>query len=175
MKPVLLDLFCGAGGAAMGYHRAGFEVVGVDIDPQPHYPFEFIQADWQEPLWILPGVWEREGRPYAIHASPPCQAYSGMTKKWGRSADHPDLMEPVREHLAEIGVPFVLENVVGGAAREPDHALRLNGRAAEAGTSPDRRHHGVRSSMVALSAGSLATATGAGAAGLRPRRRQERS
>ncbi len=91
-RPVLLDLFCGAGGAAMGYHRAGFDVVGVDIKPQPHFPFEFIQADWEEPLYVLPGLWEREGRPYAIHASPPCQRYSGMTKKWARSEEHPDLV-----------------------------------------------------------------------------------
>jgi DNA (cytosine-5)-methyltransferase 1 len=112
-RPILLDLFCGAGGAAMGYHRAGFDVVGVDINPQPHYPFEFIQADWAEPLYILPGMWEREGRPYAIHASPPCQAYSAMTKRWARSDEHPDLIGPVREHLEAIGAPFVIENVVG--------------------------------------------------------------
>lgn len=118
-RPILLDLFCGAGGAAMGYHRAGFDVVGVDIKPQPHFPFEFIQADWEEPLGILPGLWERQGRPYAIHASPPCQAYSTMTKKWGRSAEHPDLVEPVREHLEMIGAPFVLENVVGSPLVDP--------------------------------------------------------
>jgi DNA (cytosine-5)-methyltransferase 1 len=112
-RPILLDLFCGAGGAAMGYHRAGFDVVGVDINPQPHFPFEFIQADWEEPLWTLPGLWEREGRPYAIHASPPCQRYSSMTKRWDRSEDHPDLIAPVREHLEAIGVPYVIENVEG--------------------------------------------------------------
>lgn len=112
-RPRLLDLFCGAGGASAGYERAGFEVIGVDLYPQPNYPYEFIQADWEEPLWFLPGLWEREGVPYAIHASPPCQRYSTMTKKWGREDDHPDLIEPVREHLEAIGVPFVIENVAG--------------------------------------------------------------
>lgn len=118
-KPRLLDLFCGAGGAAMGYSRAGFEVVGVDIKPQPHYPFEFIQASWEEPLMFLPGLWEREGVPYAIHASPPCQRYSSMTKRWDRSDEHPDLVDPVREHLELIEAPFVLENVEGAPLRSP--------------------------------------------------------
>lgn len=114
-RPILLDLFCGAGGASAGYAEAGFEVVGVDLSPQPHYPYEFIESDWQDPLWVLPGLWEREGRPYAIHASPPCQLYSTMTKRHGaeRVATHPDLVDPVREHLLEIGAPFVLENVEG--------------------------------------------------------------
>jgi DNA (cytosine-5)-methyltransferase 1 len=113
VRPILLDLFCGAGGASMGYHRAGFDVVGVDSNPQPNYPFTFIQDDWQGPLMVLPGLWEREGRPYAIHASPPCQRYSSMTKKWGREDAHPDLVDPVREHLDLIGVPYVIENVAG--------------------------------------------------------------
>ncbi len=103
----------------MGYHRAGFEVVGVDIKPQPHFPFEFIQDGWAGPLTTLPGLWERTGRRYAIHASPPCQRYSTMTKKWGREDSHPDLVEPVRDELALIGVPFVIENVPGAPLESP--------------------------------------------------------
>lgn len=123
--PLLLDLFCGAGGAAMGYHRAGFEVVGVDINPQPHYPFEFIEADWEEPLHYLLGLWGRDGRPYAIHASPPCQRYSTMTKKWGREDDHPDLVAAVRQAIFDLtdpgatAVPYVIENVPGAPLWEP--------------------------------------------------------
>lgn len=120
---MLLDLFCGAGGAAMGYKRAGFdEIVGVDISPQPHYPFEFIEADWREPLAYLPGMWERAGAYYAIHASPPCQRYSTMTKKWGREDDHPDYVAEVQSALYEIGfdgIPFVIENVEGAPLRDP--------------------------------------------------------
>src|SRR5215471_11330739 len=72
-RPRLLDLFCGAGGAAMGYHRAGFEVIGVDIKAQPRYPFEFVQADALEVLSDL-GMWFWPGL-NAIHASPPCQLF----------------------------------------------------------------------------------------------------
>jgi DNA (cytosine-5)-methyltransferase 1 len=111
MKPKLLDLFCKAGGAAMGYHRAGFDVVGVDNQPQPHYPFEFIQTDWEEPLHYLPGLWERDGIPYAVHASPPCQRYSTMTKKWNRQDSHPDLIVPVREALQALECVYDIENV----------------------------------------------------------------
>jgi len=106
----LLDLYCKAGGAAMGYHRAGFEVVGVDIEPQPHYPFEFHQADAM--TFPLAGF-------DAIHASPPCQRYSTMTKKWGRESEHPDLVDPTRERLLEAGVPFVIENVPAAPLRSP--------------------------------------------------------
>lgn len=115
----MLDLFCGAGGAAAGYHQAGFEVVGVDIAPQPHFPFEFIQCDWEEALATIPGAWERAGEKYVVHASPPCQRYSSMTKKWGRSERHPDLVGAVREALEALEVPFVIENVEGAPLRDP--------------------------------------------------------
>ena len=104
MKPKLLDLFCGAGGAAMGYHRAGFEVVGVDINPQPHYPFEFHQADAL--------AFPLEGYD-AYHASPPCQAYSMMQHIHKNKATHPDLVEPTRILLTSTKKPFVVENVDG--------------------------------------------------------------
>lgn len=105
-KPKLLDLFCCAGGAAMGYHRAGFEVVGVDIAPQPHYPFEFHQSDALQYL-------AAHGHEYdAIHASPPCQAYSEFTPLTHRG-NHPDLIEPTRAALEALGKPYIIENVAG--------------------------------------------------------------
>jgi hypothetical protein len=101
----LLDLFCGGGGAAMGYHRAGFDVLGVDINPQPNYPFPFIQADAM--TFPLDGF-------DAIHASPPCQAYSMAGRLHpGSSANHPDLIAPTRERLRDTGLPYVIENVDG--------------------------------------------------------------
>jgi len=107
-RPILLDLFCGAGGAAMGYHRAGFEVVGVDIKPQPHYPFEFHQADAMTfPL----------GGYDVIHASPPCQAYTWAARRW--DVERADLVEPTRERLVATGLPYVIENVPGAPLREP--------------------------------------------------------
>jgi DNA (cytosine-5)-methyltransferase 1 len=107
----LLDLFCGAGGCAWGYRMAGFEIVGVDIEPQPNYPFEFWQAD---ALKVLPGLAARTGEiPVfdAIHASPPCQSYSDKMKHLAKP--QPMLIEPVRELLIETGLPWVIENVVG--------------------------------------------------------------
>ncbi len=100
-KPLLLDLFCGAGGAAMGYHRAGFDVVGVDIKPQPHYPFEFAQADAM--TFPLKGF-------DVIHASPPCQRYTRCTPPQHRDK-HADLLEPVSLRLQAVGVPYAIENV----------------------------------------------------------------
>ena len=106
MKPKLLDLFCGAGGASMGYYKAGFEVEGVDIKPQPHYPFKFYQTDALEfPL---------EGYD-AYHASPPCQDYS-VSKNLSpvdKSVKYPRLISPIRERLMSTGKPYVIENVVG--------------------------------------------------------------
>lgn len=117
MKPRLLDLFCGAGGAAVGYARAGFEVVGVDINRQPHYPFEFHQADAMS--FPLSGF-------DVIHASPPCQRYSILTAHWTRDT-HPDLIAPVRERLKAAGAPYVIETVAGGR-REMSEPLMLCGR-----------------------------------------------
>ena len=107
----ILDLFCCAGGAAVGYHRAGFEVVGVDINPQPHYPFEFIQADAL--TYLLDNWWDYD----AIHASPPCQAYSMMQNIYKNKDKHPDLIEPTRKALEAINKPFIIENVVGAPLR----------------------------------------------------------
>ena len=109
-RPRLLDLFCGAGGAAMGYHRAGFDVVGVDIEPQPNYPFEFWQANALEVLQE-DGHWSRFD---AIHASPPCQAYSEGGRRYPeKQASHPRLIKPTRELLSATGLPWVMENVIG--------------------------------------------------------------
>jgi len=127
MKPRLLDLFCGAGGAAKGYQRAGFYVVGVDNRPQPNYcGDEFVQADalswladWQE--LRMPG-WAKllsTGTPLAynfdaIHASPPCQAYTLMRHMGKRAGeDAPDLVAVTRDLLNASGLPWVMENVVG--------------------------------------------------------------
>jgi len=117
-RPRLLDLFCGAGGAAMGYHRAGFEVVGVDHRLQPRYAGDaFVLADALEYA-------TEYGRQFdVIHASPPCHAYiqwNGINlKKWGRLPEHPDLVEAVRIVLDASGKPWVLENVVGAPLCSP--------------------------------------------------------
>ena len=108
-KPRLLDLFCGAGGAAVGYHRAGFDVVGVDIEPQPHYPFEFWQMDALE-FCEDTGEWDFD----AIHASPPCPRYSVLRHaNITKGSDHPDLVGRTRELLQASGLPWVMENVPG--------------------------------------------------------------
>jgi len=104
----LLDLFCGAGGSAVGYHRAGFdEIVGVDNRPQPRYPFQFIQADALEYCAAHGNEFD------VIHASPPCQAYIALANLKGRKINHPDLIDPTRKALTATGVPFVIENVQG--------------------------------------------------------------
>ena len=117
--PRLLDLFCSQGGAGMGYHRAGFSVTGVDIKPQPHYPFDFIQGDALEFL-------AAHGHEYdVIHASPPCQGYCKQTGMEYR-ANHPRLIPVVRKELQATGKPFVIENVEG-ARRELDNPMMLCG------------------------------------------------
>lgn len=108
----LLDLFCGAGGAAMGYHRAGFDVVGVDINPQPRYPFDFIQADAMQALsspTLLTGF-------DVVHASPPCKSENPLRHL--HDVEHPDLLTPTLQRLADVSVPWVIENV-GGTEKLP--------------------------------------------------------
>ncbi len=108
-KPRLLDLFCGAGGAAVGYACAGFDVVGVDLNAQRRYPFAFEQADALHYLENAAQI--RNGFFQAIHASPPCQAYS--ITKHTHGVQHPDLLGPTRELLKDTGLPYVIENVAG--------------------------------------------------------------
>jgi DNA (cytosine-5)-methyltransferase 1 len=108
-RPRLLDLFCGAGGAAVGYHRAGFDVTGVDLLDQPRYPFQFIRADALDfPL---------DGHD-VIHASPPCQLYSALASIRPK-AGHPDLVAPIRVRLKGAGVPWIIENVHGAPLDRP--------------------------------------------------------
>lgn len=122
IRPLMLDLFCGAGGASKGYDEAGFDVVGVDHKPQPRYPYLFCQMDAMEALErLLAGkklVFRQKDEARiiylqsisAIHASPPCQAYSVATPD---KSKHPDLIGPVRELLKKTGKPYVIENVPG--------------------------------------------------------------
>lgn len=126
MKPKLhlLDLFCGAGGCSVGYSRAGFDVTGVDIKPQPSYPFRFIQSDANEFMQAICG------RGYAgmdlssfdvIHASPPCQKFSVTVhiNKVGRTMEFEDLLTPMRLQLMLSGKSYIIENVVGAPVAHP--------------------------------------------------------
>lgn len=105
MRPKVLDLFCGAGGASMGLYRAGFDVIGIDHRPQPRYPFRFIQADALEPPLDF-------SRFDLIWASPPCQAHSVLRHLYpGRS--YSCHIAHVRRMLEQSGKPYVIENVPG--------------------------------------------------------------
>lgn len=114
VRPRLLDTFCKAGGCTKGYQRAGFYVVGVDIEPQPRYcGDEFVQGDALEFI-------AQHGHAFdVIHASPPCQRFSTATRcnknqaRCKKAADHPDLIDPTRELLLTIAKPWVIENVPG--------------------------------------------------------------
>lgn len=108
-RPKALDLFCCAGGASMGLYRAGFDVTGVDIQPQPHYPFPFIQADAMAmSLRGFDFIW----------ASPPCQAHTLAQRI--RKNEHPDLIPATREMLKQSGAgAWVIENVPGAPLWNP--------------------------------------------------------
>lgn len=115
-KPLLLDLYCGAGGAGMGYYRAGFDVIGVDIEPQPDYPFAFWQGDALEFLRGEDFDWER-WQISAVHASPPCQYSCNLTKGTNAGRVYVNLIPQTRELLKQSGLPTVIENVQGADIR----------------------------------------------------------
>lgn len=122
-KPLVLDLYSCAGGSGMGFARAGFEPVGIDIEYQGSYPFEFHQ---EEALAYLTKVLDNDmrlpdgRRVHAVNASPPCQSYTALAKGTNNNSDaHPRLIEPTRELLQETGVPWLIENVVGAPLIKP--------------------------------------------------------
>jgi DNA (cytosine-5)-methyltransferase 1 len=136
-RPRLLDLFCGAGGAAVGYHRAGFDVVGVDIKPQPNYPFVFHQGDAM--TWPLDGF-------DVIHASPPCQDHSSLHP---RAHGTGWMLDATIERLAANGVPWVVENVEGPTVRMAGSWITLCGSMFPT-TTHLRRHRRFGSSEMLL-------------------------
>jgi len=110
-NPLIVDLFCGAGGASEGLVAAGFTVVGIDIKPQPNYPWQFYQSDALDVdlMWFA-----------AVWASPPCQAFTQLNNRHkDLSKRYPDLIAPVRELLQELKMPYIMENVPGAPLREP--------------------------------------------------------
>lgn len=132
-RPKLLDLFCCEGGASMGYHRAGFDVYGVDLFEdysQKRYPFPSVKMDALDALeWVVAVKAAPQFQTFsdgatvcwrdfdAIAASPPCQRYS-ITNA-ARRHDYPDLIAPVRELLIQTNKPYVIENVVGAPLVDP--------------------------------------------------------
>lgn len=120
----LLDLFCGAGGAAMGYHRAGFDITGVDQQPQPDYPFRFVQADAMDVLadsGFLAGF-------DVVHASPPCQGES-VSKVLNKGVQHERLLQPTLNALITLKAPWVVENVPGADVLTEFPRVRVCGSA----------------------------------------------
>lgn len=113
----VLDLFCGAGGAAAGYQHAGFEVWGADIDPQPEYPGEkFERMDVTE-FFDMPRSFFHAHFD-AIHASPPCQAHSALTKGTNKGNEYEDFIPRTRAWLDKVGLPYIIENVAGAPIRK---------------------------------------------------------
>jgi DNA (cytosine-5)-methyltransferase 1 len=112
-RPLAIDLFCCGGGASMGLYRAGFSVVGIDIEKQPHYPFPFIQAD----VTTLTSEWVSSFD--FVWASPPCQSFTRHAKQKGTAQNHPNLIPETRALLDAAGLPYVMENV-------PDAPLRTD-------------------------------------------------
>jgi DNA (cytosine-5)-methyltransferase 1 len=120
---LLLDLFCGGGGASWGYHQAGFDVIGVDSRPQPLYPFEFHQMDAMDALSRLRGdeaVFEGK-KVDLIHLSPPCKAHTRakhIREAQGRQSSEPNLLTPSLRMLEDVRTPWIVENVPGAPMRK---------------------------------------------------------
>ncbi|MBP2581874.1 DNA (cytosine-5)-methyltransferase 1 [Streptomyces sp. PvR006] len=128
-RPRLLDAFCCQGGASAGYAAAGFDVTGIDLHPQPRYPYRFIQGDAVEYI-------RNHGHEYdAIAGSPPCQGYSDAQVLQGR--DHPMLIAPTRDAMNATGRPWIIENVPGAAPHLIDPVV-LCGAMFGLGTYRDR-------------------------------------
>ncbi len=151
-RPRLLDLYCKAGGASTGYHRAGFEVVGVDKEPQPNYPFEFIQADALDVLADRTFL----SRFDAIAASPPCKSENPLRHLW--DVDHPDLLTPTLELLADVTIPWAIENVAG-SKKLPDALILcgtefgLKARCRDGQVRWLRRHRRFKTNFLVMGAG----------------------
>lgn len=132
-KPRLLDLFCCAGGAGMGYHRAGFDVIGVDIKRRPRNPFEVLERDCLglDPAWIAANF-------DAVHASPPCQFATELNND---KTKHENLIPATRALLKASGLPYIIENVEGAKAHLL-HPIKLCGSmfSLECGDAELRRH-----------------------------------
>jgi DNA (cytosine-5)-methyltransferase 1 len=111
-RKLVLDLFCGQGGAAAGYSMAGYSVFGIDSDPDAlkHYPFPSVEADWCD------GFFYWSFAAHLIHASPPCQHYSVAVPDKDK---YPDLIPDVQYMLERSGVDYVIENVPGAPLRNP--------------------------------------------------------
>jgi len=115
---LLLDLFCGAGGASWGYHKAGFDIIGVDSRPQPLYPFEFIQDDAMDVLKTLRGhdAIYMGRKVDIIHLSPPCKAHTRakhIREAQGHESSEPNLLTPSLRLLEDVWTPWIVENVPG--------------------------------------------------------------
>ncbi|MVY95699.1 DNA cytosine methyltransferase, partial [Enterobacteriaceae bacterium 8376wD7] len=136
-RPKILDLFCGAGGAGMGYSQAGFDVTGVDIEAHPDNPHDVIVADALEMLTDSDFLQTFD----AVHASPPCQGFTTMSNRYrgkgGKTDTHPRLIATVREHLEVAGVPYVIENVLG-ARKELRAPVLLRGGMFDLGVDRPR-------------------------------------
>lgn len=117
-RPRLLDLYCCQGGASAGYVAAGFDVTGVDMDPQPRYPYRFVRDSALGYLFHVIETGEI-GQYAAVAASPPCQGYAAARTIRGNEHPSADQLPLVRQMLAECGIPYIIENVVGAPMRDP--------------------------------------------------------